>query len=37
MRDGYSVEPDHEIFNDFVELSLNYSEDKIRFALIPVH
>lgn len=37
MRDGYSVAPDHEIFSDFVELSLNYSEDKIRFALIPVH
>ena len=33
MRDRYSVEPDDEILNGFVELSSNYSEDEIRFAL----
>ena len=33
MRDRYSIEPDGEILNGFVELSSNYSEDKNRFAL----
>ena len=33
MRDWYSVEPEDEILNNFVQLSSNYSEEEIRFAL----
>ena len=33
MKDRYSVEPDDDTLNGFVDLSSNYSEDEIRFAL----
>ena len=33
MRDWYSIEPEDKILNSFVELSSNYSEDEICFAL----
>ena len=33
IRDWYSVEPEDEILNNFVQLSSNYSEEEIRFAL----
>ena len=33
MRNWYSIEPEDKILNCFVELSSNYSEDEICFAL----